>query len=440
MSEQAVIRTNPKFKPLFERIHGKHEQVEYVIITGGRESSKTFTFGVACTDAIVNAAHRVLFTRYTMTSAEHSVIPAFLNRSKLLGYDPWLTKTKKSVECTHNKGRVDFKGFKTGAGNQTAALKSLEDYSMLVLEEAEEYPNYKEFEKVDLSLRSSDLSPFTVLILNSASKNHWIYKEFFEKKGVKGGHNGIVGNVLYIHVTYLDLGKKYVTPKNWRKFESARLVYEEIQALRPEDRKRSNKEKLKTWTWYKEVVLGEWRTAVEGVIFEDWEMFTEYPMQEINGKMVEIEPDLHTFGLDFGYSNDPTSLIELRRYGNKRYYREHIYETHLSNKEIAERIKISAGEDYYIFADPAEPKSIADLQSYGCNVVAALKGEGSIKAGIRKMLDGEIFVHKDSDNLKYEMDHYHQKDIPNNKGETVTIPIDKDNHAIDACRYAESHY
>ena len=128
------MKISKKFKPLFEAIRGEHPEVDNVVITGGRDSSKSFTTSTAICDGVVNHNHRALYTRYTLTSAKDSIIPDFNEKVEMLGYQDYLHTTSDRISCTHNKGKVVFKGFNTSQGNQTAKLKSLKDFSILVCE------------------------------------------------------------------------------------------------------------------------------------------------------------------------------------------------------------------------------------------------------------------------------------------------------------------
>jgi phage terminase large subunit len=443
-----------KFKPLFDlpKARGKLNKkdlknrdyweslskVSYVCVTGGRESSKTFTCTLAANDRVVNHGYRELYTRYTLTSAEKSIIPAFLNRSESLGYDSWLRPVGKSIKCDYSGGYVDFSGIKTSSGNQTASLKSLENYSCFTCEEFEEYQSREEFEKIEESIRSKDVQPFTVCIMNPTTKKHWAYDFFFKERGVREGFNGIKGEVLYIHTTYLDLGPKYVATKNWNKFEAARIVYERVEPLSKYDREKLPQDDIRLWKYYKFNVLGGWKDSAEGLIFEDWDLFEEYPEE---GKPLKI------FGLDFGFSTDPAALCEARIYPHDIYLREHIYETGLLNHELAERINIiSAGEEIFVVADNARPDTIAELnriavkERYTFRVIPCKKGQGSVKDGLDKMKDKNIHVHKESLNLIDEFNHYHTITIINSKGEKTEHIVDANNHGIDAARYGVTRY
>ena len=147
---------------------------------------------------------RVLFTRYTMVSAHLSIIPEFLEKISLLGFENIFCINKSEVVNLGNKSDILFRGIKTSSGNQTASLKSLQGISTWCLDESEELIDEDIFDTIDLSIREKNIQNRIILILNPVTKEHWIYKRFFEDKGIEGGFNGIKGNVCYIHSTYLD--------------------------------------------------------------------------------------------------------------------------------------------------------------------------------------------------------------------------------------------
>lgn len=439
-----MIKIPRKYKPLFDLYRAKEEQsdsdywvalrgVDTVIVTGGRDSGKSFTTSTSFCDAAANYNHRILYTRYTLSSAHDSIIPDFNEKIGILGYEDFFHVTKDRILGKHNDSKIVFKGIKTSSGNQTATLKSLKDFSMFVVEEAEEFPTYDEWDKIQLSIRATDVQALNVLALNPASRKHWIYQEFFLKKGVKDGFNGIKDNVLYIHTTYLDLGKDFIAPKNWKKYEAARVIYERLDSMSKNERDKQSKSDVKAWKYYKYTVLGGWKEGEEGLIYDDWSTFDEFPPNE----------ELRIFGLDFGFVNDPAALVETRLYDSSRkiYVKQHVYETGLLNSDLADRIKSIIGNDEcYIVADSAEPKSIAELQKLGLYVTKCTKGKGSILAGIRKLQDMEIFVHTQSTDIQDEFNHYHTINTINSKGENVIHIVDKDNHLCDAIRYAATLY
>ena len=165
----------------------------------------------------------------------------------------------------------------------------------------------------------------------------------------------------------------------------------------------------------------------EGLIFTAIEQVEEVP-----------EGGRSAFGLDFGYTNDPSALIKATIIGNDLYLDEHIYQTQLSNAELSSRMK-SKGVQYdydRIYADCAEPKSIDDLHLMGWDIHPAVKGADSIVWGLDVMKQYSIKVTKRSVNLLKELRNYSYAKDKN--GKTLNKPIDSWNHAIDAARYAVS--
>ena len=151
-----------------------------------------------------------------------------------------------------------------------------------------------------------------------------------------------------------------------------------------------------------------------------------------NWKFGEFNPDnLQTsFGQDFGFSVDPTTLVEVAIDKKKKiiYVKEHLYKNKLTTSEIA-IINIDKAQRRLIVADSAEPRLIEELRRLGCNVVATAKGAGSINAGVELMKDHLIIVEHESSNIAKEFNNYVYVD----KGSKLYI--DDYNHIIDAIRY-----
>lgn len=272
------LKISEKYQPLFDLPKAKKvldgssnviprdyalklSRVDTVLVTGGRNSGKSFVVSLAATDWVQNYMHRILFTRYTLTSAEDTIIPDFMEKVDILGYTPYFRVKKDRITSkTNRKGKVVFKGIKTSGGNQTASLKSLKDFSCFLVDEAEEIPDLNTWKKVYLSIRVQDVQNVSILSLNPSDKEHWIYKEFYESRGVKAGFNGIVGNVMYIHTTYLDLDRDLIADNVWREFKR-------LEEKDPEE--------------YANVVLGKWRDNIKGSLFfpKDFQYFC---MEDIN--------------------------------------------------------------------------------------------------------------------------------------------------------------
>ena len=205
------------------------------------------------------------------------------------------------------------------------------------------------------------------------------------------------------------------------------LTYKDNEALDPAIVKEIEKAKVKAETssywenWWKVYGLGQIGT-LEGVIFNNWQQIDVLPN----------DARLLGYGVDFGYSNDPTAIVEVYKWNDKRIINEICYQKELSNSQIAKFIKTQ--EDCY--CDSAEPKSIAELRAFGINARAVRKGSDSINFGIQVMQEQEYLVTKQSTNLINELRKY-AWDKDKKTGATLNKPIDMFNHAIDAFRYHE---
>jgi phage terminase large subunit len=166
---------------------------------------------------------------------------------------------------------------------------------------------------------------------------------------------------------------------------------------------------------------------LEGLVFSDFRIATSYP----------DEYKWRTYGMDFGYTNDPTTLIEIRYAQGNLYMRQHIYETGLTNPDIADKLEhLGIDRDEKIIADSAEPKSIAELRRMGWNVKPAVKGTDSIMNGIDSLKRYPIYIDARSKDLIAEFSSYTWAKDRN--GNSLNKPIDQYNHGIDAIRYAVS--
>ena len=176
------------------------------------------------------------------------------------------------------------------------------------------------------------------------------------------------------------------------------------------------------WQVYGLGQLGE----VEGKIYKDWDIIDEIPHQA----------RLERRGLDFGYSNDPTAIIDIYYYNGGYILDEITYQKGLSNKQIAD-ILINL-EKTLTVADSAEPKSIDEIASYGISIIGAEKGKDSIRQGIQYLQDLRISMTKRSLNLIKEYRNYLWK--TDKDGKILNIPEDLFNHAMDAVRYGFNSY
>jgi phage terminase large subunit len=205
------------------------------------------------------------------------------------------------------------------------------------------------------------------------------------------------------------------------------LTYKDNEALQPSIVKEIEKAKEKAKTssywdnWWKVYGLGQ-IGSLEGVIFTNWQQIDNIP------------PDarLIGYGLDFGYTNDPTAVVEVYKWNDKRILNEIVYEKGLSNSQIAKRITTKLP----CYCDSAEPKSIDELKKNGVSAYAVTKGADSIKYGINLIQENEYLVTSKSLNFISELRKY-AWDKDKRTGETLNKPIDDYNHLCDAWRYHE---
>jgi phage terminase large subunit len=162
---------------------------------------------------------------------------------------------------------------------------------------------------------------------------------------------------------------------------------------------------------------------LEGVIFDNWETIKEVPK----------EAELIDYGLDFGFTNDPATLIAVYRWNSKIILKELIYETNLTNSQLSDKFVDLVNRSHVIWADSAEPKSITELSMRGWTVIGVKKGPDSVIHGINLMQQRDILITEDSKNLINEFQRYSW--MKDNTGKSLNKPEDKWNHGIDAVRY-----
>jgi len=255
------IEIASKFEPLFELLDdNNYPEVDTVILTGGRASSKSFSVALLVLIGVVERCWKALYSRFTNTSIGDSIKAEVSDKIELLNYERCTTDNKYSIDA-ESGGKIAFKGIKTGSKGQTANLKSLSGFNVFIVDEAEEIPSYEVFKKVFYSIRSVDKRNLSILILNPTTKEHWIYTTFFEKYSVPDGFCGVINNVMYIHSSYLDVNPKFI-PDNIRK------DYERLKEENPIE--------------YDNVVGGGWITEPEGVLFKRSELqyYDELPDKE----------------------------------------------------------------------------------------------------------------------------------------------------------------
>ena len=394
MSSNSKIELNEKYTPLV------NSSSRYFVVSGGRGSSKSFSIATYLLLKTFEKDQVILFSRYTMVSAEISVIPEFNDKIKTLELEHLFHITNKEIVNKITGSKIIFKGLKTGSKVQTANLKSIEGLTIFVLDEAEELRDEEIFDKINLSIRTKDADNQVILVFNPPTKSHWLYTRWFRDSGVKEGSNITKGNTTYIHTTYLD----------------------NIENLSDDFVKEMEDMKLKDPKKYDNVVMGGFKSKADGLIITNWEL-------GIFPKNVKSE-----FAIDFGFSNDPSALVECYiNHGKKTLYvKQRLYKTGIIPSKLSEITKNITGRSL-IVADSASPDIIGELANKKCNIVPVKKPK--IIQRLELLRDYEIIVDPSSTDIVEEFNeycwdpHYPMGDRP----------IDNFNHAIDAINYYVVH-
>ncbi len=270
------------------------------------------------------------------------------------------------------------------------------------IEEAYEITKEKDFDMLNESIRGEvpeNLYKQITLTFNPWNQGHWLKKRFFDAEDP----DIMAKTTNYQCNEFLD--------------ESDKKLFEDMKVKNPRR--------------YRVAGLGEWG-IVEGLIYENWEE------QAFNIEKLLSRTDIKTaFGLDFGYTNDPSGLFcgAVDKANRVIYVFDELYKSGLSNRKIAEEIKIKGYAKERIRADSAEPKSIDNLKDdFGLKVKAARKGKDSINNGIQYIQDYKIIIHPRCVNFITEISNYTWAD--DRLGNKINVPIDDFNHLMDAMRYA----
>lgn len=387
----------------------------YKLLTGGRGSGKTFVVMDYEARNLLQKNDRCLYTRYTMTSAEKSIIPEFNQRLEEIGISQLCHTTMDTVTNLRNGSFVFFSGLKPSSNTQKANLKSLPDINRWIVEEGEDFDDFERFNKIDDSIRTTKAHNEVLWLQNPSTSDHFIFKTYFENSYTTIKVDGFDvqisthPDVEHIHTTFLDnlnnLDKSFL-----------KKAYEW--------RERAKKGDPNAIRFYTNNYLGAWVDRLEGTVFNNWEF----------GKFNESIPAI--YGQDFGFSNDPTTLVKVSvdRKNKIIYAKELCYKPGLTTSQIGEINRVNAGNGL-IVADNSEPRLIHELKSqYYNNIVPCIKGKGSIATDIIAMQDYKIVVDPESLNLAKELNYYTWID---KKGQLV---VDDYNHLLDGLRYAYSYY
>ncbi len=376
-------------------------KVDTVLISGGRDSGKSFALSTFNCIASKDYNHRILYTRQTMSSTDNSITEALEGRLLELGiaqeFDVAnkLYSLKDDAQGKPRAGKISITGQKTSVGTQTAKLKSLEDFSIFETDEGEELESFDSWKKTKRSMRAKDVQCLSIISFNPPTREHWLYGEFYED--VPDGFNGIVGNTMYIHTTYIDNGKENMAEHNWLEFEDLRLAYEKYLDTPKEEREYLPKKLIKQYKEYRFDILGGFKNTADGVIYDDW----------IDGEFNDRIPSC--WGLDFGF-DDPDALVKVAVDRNKKliYIKEGYFKGNTGTNALTNILKDRVGTVDLIIGDCAEKRLISDLWEGGLNIRRSL--DKKPLRDIKRIQGYTIVVAPDSPNVKKALNNYSWSD------------------------------
>jgi phage terminase large subunit len=319
-----------------------------------------------------------------------------------------LSITHGDMAMQYGQNSIRAFGFKASSGSLSARLKSLEGMNYAWIEEAEDIGE-NEFTKLDDTFRTTRGRIRIVFTLNTPAKSHWLIKRFFDLDpipGVPGFYQPKLkreykDSAIYIPGTYHE---------NLPNLDPVTVQsYERYRETKPEH--------------YWQVIQGYCPETVTDRIYSGWKVVDAVPH----------EARLLGYGEDFGFDPDPAAIVAVYYYNGGYILDERLYQTELLNEHLTASLKGMAKAP--IIADSAEPKSIAEQQQAGLNVIAAEKGPDSVRAGIKHVQGLRISYTRSSLNLHNEYENYAWK--LNRDGDQVGIEDPKcANHLMSAARYA----
>lgn len=305
------VKLLKQYQPLFRK-----PEVRYTVIASGRGSGKSFAVATAAVNLTTEDDFNILYTRYTMVSAETSIMPEFTDKVERMGMTSLFSKSGTTITNNQTGGSIYFKGIKTSSGIQTAALKSIPKVKLWIIDEAEEMVDERTFGTIDLSLRDAraDIQVWIILnppdIVQSDGSEHFIYRRFFKDKGIPDDFNGVKDDVRYIYTTYL---------MNAGNLDATFLA--QADKCRQSDIQK-----------YNNIFLGYWGRRTEGLIYRGWK------------KIDESEYPKHLYcwyGVDWGFSNDPTAVVRVCFDFNLHilYFKELMYQREMQPADVARCVR-----------------------------------------------------------------------------------------------------
>lgn len=386
----ATVDINPFHLDIFQSTDRE------LIVYGGRGAGKSFSIAqkIVLLPSVhhnlgINKPLKVMALRKTLPSLKASSMELIANSAESFGLRYELNR-QDSIARIGNM-QILFRSINNQ--DDAAKLRSVTDLDFAWMEELTEFREM-DYDEILMILRGGNGAYKQVVgSFNPVGKTSWVFNRFFERN---------IGNAKKL---------KYTIDHNpfLKKRDPAYLA--QLDRLKEYD------ENL--WNIYRH---GEWG-ELSGVIY-NWDI-TDEPQSF----------DETFYGIDFGYSVDPCSLVKVYRKADEYWVKEIIHQTGLTNIDLANRmIAIGINRNDSIYADSAEPKSIDEIFSFGFNIRPCQKGQDSVRAGIDFLKSQRVHIIDGSENLIRECKSYVWK--KDKDGNALNEPIGINNHAMDAVRYA----
>lgn len=407
-----TLKTNEVYLPeIIGKGYGTYWNYKgrYRVVKGSRASKKSTTTALNMIYRIMTYPNsNGLVIRKVFRTVKDSCFSQLKWAIHRLKVDKYWKATNSPLELTYlpTGQKILFRGLDDPLKVTSVAVDK-GSLCFLWIEEAYEIMIEDDFNMLDESIRGQvpdGLFKQITLTLNPWNDRHWIKKRFFDTEDK---------DILAITTNYKC--------NEWLD-ESDLKVFETMKTHNPKR--------------YRVAGLGEWG-VVDGLVYENVRE-DRFNKEDVIKNNPDIKP---VFGLDFGYTNDPTALfcglLDLENY--KIYVFDELYEKGLSNKNIYKEIEKMGYRKERIIADSAEPKSIDELKDLGLyRISPAKKGKDSILNGVQFIQNFEIIVHPRCVNFMTEITNYQWAKDKFNKA--INEPIDDFNHLQDAMRYAIEPY
>lgn len=387
----------------------------YCILWGGRSSAKSYMASLKTTIKMrTDKYFKGVILRKVFADVKDSVFEQIWAIIEQYGWEDEFHYTKSPLQITHMpSGNVLLaRGL-----DRPNKLKSITNPNYVHIEEADEI-GFEDFIKSDTSIRHPDPSVKLQMILtfNPESEDGWINEQFFPPKHTyekdDGSHTFVkstVPNTLMMHTTYKH--NDFCSSGNIE-------VIKRLERLGRDS------------NYYRVYALGLWGNALKGLVFEDVNFVDIFPERE--------DCKQFGYGMDFGFTNDPTAIVRCALAHGELYFEEVTYKTGLVNRgdnSICTELTRNQIGSNYIIADSAEPKSITEIRREGFIIAGVKKGKDSIESGISLMKQYKINIVGASPNLKKEIKSYRYRESKEGDAEFSNKPIDAWNHILDAARY-----